>query len=112
MGTIEKMTSYFIETNSYPPHLSRSTMSSSSSSSSLPQKTLLQFPMANVRAPAPMSFHPNEQHHERGSVLPSSVGVPVIKVGGKKFVTMANLEAAMSNGSKKKGSKKQKKGGK
>ncbi|KAL6549985.1 hypothetical protein OROMI_020473 [Orobanche minor] len=81
------------------------------SSSSLPQKVLLQFPMANIRAPAPMSFHLNEQHHERGSVLPSSIGVPVIKVGGKKFVTMANLEAAMSNGSKKKGSKKQKKGG-
>lgn len=106
MRTIEKMTSHFIETNPYPPHPSRSMMPSSSS---LPQRTLFQFPMANIRAPAPMVFHPNEQHHQRGCVMPSSVGVPVIKVGGKKFVTMANLEAAMLDGSKKKGSKKQKK---
>ncbi|KAL6552322.1 hypothetical protein OROHE_007686 [Orobanche hederae] len=62
----------------------------------------MDFPRANIIAPAPMSFHPNEFPPQRGNYEVPSVSVPVIKIGGKKYVTMANLQPSMVQGSKNK----------
>ncbi|KAL6579206.1 hypothetical protein OROMI_009422 [Orobanche minor] len=92
------MESYFIATNPFKPPIPVGQNQSSSSS----------FPTRfgpNIRAPAPMAFHPKEiMNPSRGSG--PSAPVPVIKIGGKKYVTMANLEASMVEGSKKKDKKK------
>ncbi|KAL6530898.1 hypothetical protein OROGR_014758 [Orobanche gracilis] len=59
----------------------------------------------NIRAPVPMTFHPNEiMNPSRGSG--PSAPIPVIKIGGKKYVNMANFEASMVEGSKKRNKKK------
>ncbi|KAL6580281.1 hypothetical protein OROMI_008305 [Orobanche minor] len=90
--------SYFIATNPFKPP--RPVGKNQSSRSSFPTRF-----GPNIRAPAPMTFHPNEiMNPSRGSG--PSAPVPVIKIGGKKYVTMANLEASMVEGSKKKNKKK------
>ncbi|KAL6536623.1 hypothetical protein OROMI_026204 [Orobanche minor] len=94
------MESYFIlATNHFKPRPVGQNQSSSSSSS---------FPSRfgpNIRAPVPMTFHPNENMHPKRGSGPSAP-VLVIMIGGKKYVTMANLEVSMVEGSKKKNKKK------
>ncbi|KAL6563218.1 hypothetical protein OROHE_005805 [Orobanche hederae] len=71
-----------------------------SSSSSFPPRN-----GPNIRVPAPMSFRPNEDmypHRGSGPVAP----VPVVKIEGKRYVTLSNLEVSMAQGSKSKNKKK------
>ncbi|KAL6504696.1 hypothetical protein OROHE_023454 [Orobanche hederae] len=64
----------------------------------------------NFRMPPPMAFHPNEavtnQRQDGGES--TNTGVSTMMIGGKKYVTMGNLQAAMVGKAikKKKGPKK------
>ncbi|KAL6537572.1 hypothetical protein OROMI_026106 [Orobanche minor] len=87
---------YFIAINPFKPP----TPVGQTQSSSFPPRN-----GPNIRVPAPMSFrHSENMYPDRGSgpVAP----VPVVKIEGKRYVTLSNLEVSMAQGSKNKNKKK------